>query len=204
MIYFLKHSRPLRLSPLMLFSLQRPMGVSLKQFDGLMRFYRPRMSARDRFLTYKALNTSGAPMLRWHTLFQLNSSSLLHCHTMLLDLCLFCYSLQDFYKFYEVTGLKWKVSSFTLVLCSYNLVCFVYFGLFWMYMCVCFRRDAVENTGLMTFHTRPSSFLKVLSLFLLFIHLNVSVAQFLFLSASFSPFRHQPACEVKGFPICHV
>lgn len=46
------------------FSLQRPMGVSLKQFDGLMRFYRPRMSARDRFLTYKALNTSGAPMLR--------------------------------------------------------------------------------------------------------------------------------------------
>ncbi|TKS78783.1 Two pore calcium channel protein 1 [Collichthys lucidus] len=48
----------------LLVSRQRPMGVSLKQFDGLMRFYRPRMSARDRFLTYKALNTSGAPMLR--------------------------------------------------------------------------------------------------------------------------------------------
>uniref|UniRef100_A0A3Q0SNM2 Two pore segment channel 1 n=1 Tax=Amphilophus citrinellus TaxID=61819 RepID=A0A3Q0SNM2_AMPCI len=64
----------------LLVSRQRPMGVSLKQFDGLMRFYRPRMSARDRFLTYKALNTSGAPML----------------------------SLQDFYKFYEVTGLKWR------------------------------------------------------------------------------------------------
>ncbi|KAM3610643.1 uncharacterized protein V6R79_006807 [Siganus canaliculatus] len=64
----------------LLVSRQRPMGVSLKQFDGLMRFYRPRMSARDRFLTYKALNTSGSPML----------------------------SLQDFYKFYEVTGLKWK------------------------------------------------------------------------------------------------
>nr|XP_043882112.1 two pore calcium channel protein 1 isoform X1 [Solea senegalensis] len=64
----------------LLVSRQRPMGVSLKQFDGLMRFYRPRMSARDRFLTYKALNTSGAPML----------------------------SLQDFYKFFEVTGLKWK------------------------------------------------------------------------------------------------
>uniref|UniRef100_A0A667YLW4 Voltage-dependent calcium channel protein TPC1 n=1 Tax=Myripristis murdjan TaxID=586833 RepID=A0A667YLW4_9TELE len=64
----------------LLVSRQRPMGVSLKQFDGLMRFYRPRMSARDRFLTYKALNTSGAPML----------------------------SLQDFYKFYEVIGLKWK------------------------------------------------------------------------------------------------
>ncbi|XP_017269362.1 two pore calcium channel protein 1 isoform X2 [Kryptolebias marmoratus] len=64
----------------LLVSRQRPMGMSLKQFDGLMRFYRPRMSARDRFLTYKALNTSGAQML----------------------------SLQDFYKFYEVIGLKWK------------------------------------------------------------------------------------------------
>ncbi|XP_061624134.1 two pore channel protein 1 isoform X2 [Phyllopteryx taeniolatus] len=64
----------------LLVSRQRPTGVSLKQFDGLMRFYRPRLSARDRFLTYKALNTSDAPML----------------------------SLQDLYKFYEVTGLKWK------------------------------------------------------------------------------------------------
>ncbi|KAF3850881.1 hypothetical protein F7725_012653 [Dissostichus mawsoni] len=71
----------------LLVSRQRPSGVTLKQFDGLMRFYRPRMSARDRFLTYKALNTSGAPML----------------------------SLQDFYKFYEVTGLKWKVSINLLV-----------------------------------------------------------------------------------------
>uniref|UniRef100_A0A8C2C1L5 Two pore segment channel 1 n=1 Tax=Cyprinus carpio TaxID=7962 RepID=A0A8C2C1L5_CYPCA len=58
----------------------RPDGVCLKQFDGLMRFYRPRMTARDRFLTFKALNHSGATML----------------------------SLQDFYKFYEVIGLKWK------------------------------------------------------------------------------------------------
>ncbi|XP_051538677.1 two pore channel protein 1-like isoform X2 [Myxocyprinus asiaticus] len=64
----------------LLVSRQRPDGVSLKQFDGLMRFYRPQMSARDRFLTFKALNQSGATML----------------------------SLQDFYKFYEVTGLKWK------------------------------------------------------------------------------------------------
>ncbi|CAL8248231.1 unnamed protein product [Merluccius merluccius] len=64
----------------LLVSRQRPMGVSLKQFDGLMRFYRPRMSARDRYLTYKALNIAGTPML----------------------------SLQDFYKFYEVIGLKWK------------------------------------------------------------------------------------------------
>uniref|UniRef100_A0A671MPV7 Two pore calcium channel protein 1-like n=1 Tax=Sinocyclocheilus anshuiensis TaxID=1608454 RepID=A0A671MPV7_9TELE len=64
----------------LLVSRQRPDGVCLKQFDGLMRFYRPRMTARDHFLTFKALNHSGATML----------------------------SLQDFYKFYEVIGLKWK------------------------------------------------------------------------------------------------
>uniref|UniRef100_A0A8C1WG02 Voltage-dependent calcium channel protein TPC1 n=1 Tax=Cyprinus carpio TaxID=7962 RepID=A0A8C1WG02_CYPCA len=64
----------------LLVSRQRPDGVCLKQFDGLMRFYRPRMTAQDRFLTFKALNHSGATML----------------------------SLQDFYKFYEVIGLKWK------------------------------------------------------------------------------------------------
>lgn len=93
------------------FSLQRPMGVSLKQFDGLMRFYRPRMSARDRFLTFKALNTSGAPMLRW---LQLNVSAL-KFHWAQFNLCLFCHSLQDFYKFYEVTGLKWKVTDFVPV-----------------------------------------------------------------------------------------
>ncbi|TRZ02076.1 hypothetical protein DNTS_016493 [Danionella cerebrum] len=64
----------------LLVSRQRPDGVSLKQFDGLMRFYRPRMSARDRFLTFKALNHSSETIL----------------------------SLQEFYKFYEVIGLKWK------------------------------------------------------------------------------------------------
>uniref|UniRef100_A0AAY5K304 Ion transport domain-containing protein n=1 Tax=Esox lucius TaxID=8010 RepID=A0AAY5K304_ESOLU len=64
----------------LLVSRQRPMGVSLKQFDGLMRFYRPRMSARDRFLTFKTLNSADGPML----------------------------SLDDFYRFYEVIGLKWK------------------------------------------------------------------------------------------------
>ncbi|KAL2095381.1 hypothetical protein ACEWY4_010100 [Coilia grayii] len=66
----------------LLVSRQRPDGMTLKQFDGLMRHYRPRMSARDRFLTYKALNQS-QPM------------------TDIL-------SLEDFYKFYEVIGLKWK------------------------------------------------------------------------------------------------
>ncbi|TNN29659.1 Two pore calcium channel protein 1 [Liparis tanakae] len=79
----------------LLVSRQRPMGVSLKQFDGLMRFYRPRMSARDRFLTYKALSPSGAPML----------------------------SLQDFYKFFEVNGLKWKVGSrLTIYMSSYYVL----------------------------------------------------------------------------------
>ncbi|MCI4394713.1 hypothetical protein PGIGA_G00171980 [Pangasianodon gigas] len=64
----------------LLVSRQRPDGISLRQFDGLLRFYRPRMRARDRFLTFKALNQSGTPML----------------------------SLQDFYNVYEVMGLKWK------------------------------------------------------------------------------------------------
>ncbi|XP_048875968.1 two pore channel protein 1 isoform X4 [Brienomyrus brachyistius] len=64
----------------LLVSKQRPNGVSLKQFDGLMRFYRPRMSARDRFLTFKALSRGDSPTL----------------------------SLEEFYNFYEVIGLKWK------------------------------------------------------------------------------------------------
>ncbi|RXM99250.1 Two pore calcium channel protein 1 [Acipenser ruthenus] len=64
----------------LLVSKQRPTGVSFKQFDGLMRFYRPRMNARDRYLTFKALNHSSTPVL----------------------------GLQDFYSFYAVTGLKWK------------------------------------------------------------------------------------------------
>ncbi|XP_063059065.1 two pore channel protein 1 isoform X2 [Engraulis encrasicolus] len=66
----------------LLVSRQRPDGITLKQFDGLMRHYRPRMSARDRFLTYKALHQSEP------------TSDML--------------SLEDFYKFYEVMGLKWK------------------------------------------------------------------------------------------------
>lgn len=64
----------------LLVSRQRPNGMSLRQFDGLLRFYRPRMRARDRFLTFKALNLSGTPLL----------------------------SLQDFYKVYELMGLRWK------------------------------------------------------------------------------------------------
>lgn len=43
---------------------QRPAGISYRQFEGLMRFYRPRMSARERFLTFKALNQSNTPLLR--------------------------------------------------------------------------------------------------------------------------------------------
>lgn len=44
--------------------LQRPAGISYRQFEGLMRFYKPRMSARERFLTFKALNQSNTPLLR--------------------------------------------------------------------------------------------------------------------------------------------
>lgn len=43
---------------------QRPAGISYTQFEGLMRFYKPRMSARERFLTFKALNQSNTPLLR--------------------------------------------------------------------------------------------------------------------------------------------
>lgn len=43
---------------------QRPAGISYRQFEGLMRFYKPRMSARERFLTFKALNQSDSPLLR--------------------------------------------------------------------------------------------------------------------------------------------
>ncbi|KAJ7309614.1 hypothetical protein JRQ81_007668 [Phrynocephalus forsythii] len=64
----------------LLVSKQRPSGISFKQFDGLMRFYKPRMSARERYLTFKALNQSNTPLI----------------------------SLKDMYAFYEVVGLKWK------------------------------------------------------------------------------------------------
>ncbi|NXA02543.1 TPC1 protein, partial [Nesospiza acunhae] len=59
---------------------QRPSGISFKHFEGLLRFYKPRMCARERYLTFKALNQSNTPLV----------------------------SLKDFYNFYEVVGLKWK------------------------------------------------------------------------------------------------
>nr|XP_027779204.1 two pore calcium channel protein 1 isoform X2 [Marmota flaviventris] len=65
----------------LLVSQRRPAGISYRQFEGLMRFYKPRMSARERFLTFKALNQSDSPLL----------------------------SLKDFYDIYEVAALKWKV-----------------------------------------------------------------------------------------------
>uniref|UniRef100_A0A452SWU2 Voltage-dependent calcium channel protein TPC1 n=1 Tax=Ursus americanus TaxID=9643 RepID=A0A452SWU2_URSAM len=64
----------------LLISQRRPAGISYRQFEGLMRFYRPRMSARERYLTFKALNQSNTPLL----------------------------SLKDFYDIYEVAALKWK------------------------------------------------------------------------------------------------
>ncbi|MBZ3871526.1 Two pore calcium channel protein 1 [Sciurus carolinensis] len=67
----------------LLVSQRRPAGISYRQFEGLMRFYQPRMSARERFLTFKALNQSSTPLL----------------------------SLKDFYDIYEVAALKWKAST---------------------------------------------------------------------------------------------
>lgn len=43
---------------------QGPAGISYRQFEGLMRFYKPRMSAGERYLTFKALNQSNTPLLR--------------------------------------------------------------------------------------------------------------------------------------------
>ncbi len=90
-----------------------------------------------------------------------------------LNVILFCYSLQDFYKFYEVTGLKWKVSNFTFKICDCYSVYFVPFGCFNVdVLFVFFRHDVVENIGLMTFLTRPSSFSKASSLFLFLCRFN--------------------------------
>ncbi|XP_010597258.1 two pore channel protein 1 isoform X2 [Loxodonta africana] len=64
----------------LLISQRRPAGISYRQFEGLMRFYKPRMNAGERYLTFKALNQSNTPQL----------------------------SLKDFYDIYEVAALKWK------------------------------------------------------------------------------------------------
>ncbi|XP_043295539.1 two pore calcium channel protein 1 isoform X1 [Cervus canadensis] len=64
----------------LLVSQRRPAGISYRQFEGLMRFYKPRMSAGERYLTFKALNQSNTPLL----------------------------SLEDFNDIYEVAALKWK------------------------------------------------------------------------------------------------
>uniref|UniRef100_A0A8C0BPF8 Two pore segment channel 1 n=1 Tax=Buteo japonicus TaxID=224669 RepID=A0A8C0BPF8_9AVES len=64
----------------LLITKQRPSGISFKHFEGLLRFYKPRMCARERYLTFKALNQSNTSLV----------------------------SLKDFYNFYEVVGLKWK------------------------------------------------------------------------------------------------
>uniref|UniRef100_A0A2K6N929 Voltage-dependent calcium channel protein TPC1 n=1 Tax=Rhinopithecus roxellana TaxID=61622 RepID=A0A2K6N929_RHIRO len=64
----------------LLVSQRRPAGISYRHFEGLMRFYKPRMSARERYLTFKALNQNNTPLL----------------------------SLKDFYDIYEVAALKWK------------------------------------------------------------------------------------------------
>ncbi|XP_069615961.1 two pore channel protein 1 isoform X2 [Ranitomeya imitator] len=71
----IRHSYPLLLSP------QNPPGISFRQFDGMMRYYKPRTSTRDRYLCFRALQQNRTDNLR----------------------------LKEFYHFYEVVDLKWKV-----------------------------------------------------------------------------------------------
>ncbi|XP_069817522.1 two pore channel protein 1 isoform X1 [Dendropsophus ebraccatus] len=70
-----QHSYQLLLIP------QGPPGISFRHFDGMMRFYKPRMSTRDRYLCFRALKQNRTDNL----------------------------SLKEFYHFYEVVDLKWKV-----------------------------------------------------------------------------------------------
>uniref|UniRef100_H3AQL6 Two pore segment channel 1 n=1 Tax=Latimeria chalumnae TaxID=7897 RepID=H3AQL6_LATCH len=67
----------------LLVSKQRPAGISFRHFDGLMRFYKPGMSVRDRYLTFKALNNSGSELLRMRFCFfrleEVGSTGLMTC-----------------------------------------------------------------------------------------------------------------------------
>ncbi|XP_063769368.1 two pore channel protein 1 isoform X1 [Pseudophryne corroboree] len=70
-----QHSYQLLVNP------QGPPGISFQHFNGMMKFYKPRMSNRDRYLCFRALKQSRTDNLR----------------------------VKDFYHFYEVVDLKWKV-----------------------------------------------------------------------------------------------
>lgn len=77
-----------------------------------------------------------------------------------VHLCL-CFSLQDFYKFYEVIGLKWKVRFHTL---SHDYTPWVFVKPSWAGTSgayVCCRLDGAESTGLMIFLVLHSSSSKV-------------------------------------------
>ncbi|KAM4807521.1 two pore channel protein 1 [Rhinophrynus dorsalis] len=64
-----------------LLNTQGPPGISFRHFNGMMKFYKPQMSVRDCYLTFRALKQSQADKLR----------------------------LGDLYHFFEVVDLKWKV-----------------------------------------------------------------------------------------------
>ncbi|KAM9329594.1 two pore channel protein 1 [Gastrophryne carolinensis] len=70
-----QHSYQLLVNP------QGPPGIPFLHFDGMMRYYKPHMSASDRYLCFRALKQSSTDRLR----------------------------LKEFYHFYEVVDLKWKV-----------------------------------------------------------------------------------------------
>uniref|UniRef100_A0A4W3IB07 Two pore segment channel 1 n=1 Tax=Callorhinchus milii TaxID=7868 RepID=A0A4W3IB07_CALMI len=47
----------------LLVSKQKPDGIVFKQFEGLLKFFKPRMSARDKYLTFRALKKSNTEFL---------------------------------------------------------------------------------------------------------------------------------------------
>uniref|UniRef100_A0A4W3HT59 Two pore segment channel 1 n=1 Tax=Callorhinchus milii TaxID=7868 RepID=A0A4W3HT59_CALMI len=46
----------------LLVSKQKPDGIVFKQFEGLLKFFKPRMSARDKYLTFRALKKNTFPL----------------------------------------------------------------------------------------------------------------------------------------------
>ncbi|XP_059149690.1 two pore channel protein 1-like [Physella acuta] len=79
--------------------------LSVKHFIGMMEFYMPNKSRKDYYLMFKALNTSRTGMV----------------------------TLEEFFKIYEVTRLKWKLKSdFSLWSSNFKHPCNIIFrGLHW-------------------------------------------------------------------------
>ncbi|KAF5929277.1 hypothetical protein HPG69_019298 [Diceros bicornis minor] len=92
----------------LLVSQRRPAGISYRQFEGLMRFYKPRMTAGERYLTFKALNQSNTPLLSDRRQASERPEAQWERVLIFLPFHVACDSLKDFYDIYEVAALKWK------------------------------------------------------------------------------------------------